>query len=81
MALRALLTRWWDQRLIGDVPSPAAAQWIRQEGLRLIDELGPQRAADLAEQHAREFYQATGLCPLCLQAGVYHDWGAGEICR
>jgi hypothetical protein len=80
-AFRALLTRWWDQRLLGDVPSPAAAQQLRQDGLRLIDKLGPQRAGDLAEQHARKFYEASGRCPLCLQAGIYHDWGAGEICR
>ncbi|MBI4562028.1 MAG: hypothetical protein HY724_08275 [Candidatus Rokubacteria bacterium] len=38
--------------------------------LRLTDEVGEPRAANLCRQWARQWWRATGICPYCGERGA-----------
>ena len=67
------LGRWFELAAQGPTANQAEVARVYQELLRLIDEVGEQRATTLRRQWAREWWQETGLCPYCGERGLYHD--------
>jgi len=72
-AYRHALRRWFELVAQGPTADPAEVDRIRQELLRLIDEVGEARAMTLRRQWARESWEETGVCPFCGERGPYHD--------
>jgi hypothetical protein len=44
-----------------------------QEEIRLVDELGPERATRLRQAEARQWWALVKACPYCGERGTFHD--------
>ncbi|MFQ5898221.1 MAG: hypothetical protein ACE5JN_08235 [Candidatus Methylomirabilia bacterium] len=73
------LKRWFELTTLGPTADPAEAAQLHQELLRLLDEVGEPAATRFRRQWAREWWEETGVCPLCGERGQYHgpDTGRG----
>jgi hypothetical protein len=58
--------------------SPGDCQAALQEEIRLVDELGPDRAADLRHAEAWQWWTLNRACPYCGEAGTFHDPAAAD---
>jgi uncharacterized membrane protein YccC len=69
------------RRLFALVAAGAAAplddcQAALQEEIRLLDDLGPERAAQLRQAEARQWWALVKACPYCGERGTFHDGDA-----
>lgn len=73
LVYRQALRRWWALTAQGPEADQAEVLQLHQEIIRLIDEVGEPLATKLRRQWAREWWQATGVCPFCGRPEPDHD--------
>jgi hypothetical protein len=52
---------------------PDDCQGALQAEIRLVDELGPDRARELRHAEARQWWAVVKACPYCGEPGTFHD--------
>jgi hypothetical protein len=70
---REALRRWWGLTAQGAKADRQKVSRTYQELLRLMDEVGEATATRLRRQWAWQWWQETGICPNCGNAGEFHD--------
>ena len=55
-----------------DAPAQAG-QFALQKVIRLVDDLGPERAAALRQAEARQWWAVVQACPYCGEPETFHD--------
>ncbi len=79
-AYQRILGRLWDLAGQGADADAGDCAALLQEQARLCDDLGPEFAAAVSRQAAREWAHREHRCPTCGDPGVYHDPETGEEC-
>ncbi len=69
---RETIRRWWALTAEGPAASVPIVMAVYQDLIRLQDEVGEPTATALRYQWARQWWQDTGRCPWCGDAGAYH---------
>lgn len=77
LGYRAALRRCWTLMAHGDAAEPPDASQVRDELVRLIDEVGEPAATELRHRLAHAWWREQRTCPMC-GGPTFHDPATGE---